>query len=156
MPARLSRLLRNATGLLLVLTLSSCALFQGRDPVTINVIGIDPLPGQDLEVRMAVKLRVQNPNETPIDYNGLALNLEVNGQPLAAGVSNQHGRIERFSEEVLVVPVSITAFSVMRQALGLSRMGSLDGMPYEVYGKLAGGAFGSVRFRDRGTFELPR
>jgi len=156
MPVHLPRLLRNAIGLLLVLTLSACALFQGRDPVTINVIGIDPLPGQDLELRMAVKLRVQNPNETPIDYDGLALNLEVNGQPLAAGVSNQHGRIERFSEEVLVVPVSITAFSVLRQALGLSRTSSLDGMPYEVRGKLAGGAFGSVRFRDRGTFELPR
>lgn len=156
MPVHLPRLLRNTIGLLLVLTLSACALFQGRDPVTINVIGIDPLPGQDLELRMAVKLRVQNPNETPIDYDGLALNLEVNGQPLAAGVSNQHGRIERFSEEVLVVPVSITAFSVLRQALGLSRTSSLDGMPYEVRGKLAGGAFGSVRFRDRGTFELPR
>ncbi|MDU9392414.1 LEA type 2 family protein [Pseudomonas sp. zfem002] len=157
MPAHLfSRALRNTLGLLLVLTLSACALFQGRDPVNISVIGIEPLPGQDLELRMAVKLRVQNPNETPIEFDGLALNLEVNGQPLAAGVSDQRGSIGRFSEQVLTVPVSITAFSVLRQALGLSRMSSLDGMPYEVRGKLAGGAFGSMRFHDRGTFELPR
>lgn len=150
------RTLRGALVVLLVFSLSACALLQGRDPVNISVIGIEPLPGQDLEVRMAVKLRVQNPNETPIEYNGVALNLEVNGQPLAAGVSDQHGRIGRFGEEVLVVPVSITAFSVMRQALGLSRMSSLDGMPYEVRGKLAGGVFGTLRFSDRGTFELPR
>lgn len=150
------RTLRGALAVLLVFSLSACALLQGRDPVNISVIGIEPLPGQDLEVRMAVKLRVQNPNETPIEYNGVALNLEVNGQPLAAGVSDQHGRIGRFGEEVLVVPVSITAFSVMRQALGLSRMSSLDGMPYEVRGKLAGGVFGTLRFSDRGTFELPR
>ncbi len=152
----MSRLLRHLTGLSLILTLSACALFQGRDPVNISVIGIDPLPGQDLELRMAVKLRVQNPNETAIDFNGVALNLKVNGQPLAAGVSDQHGSIGRFSEQVLVVPVSITAFSVLRQAVGLSQMGSLDGMPYEVNGKLAGGAFGTMRFKDRGTFELPR
>ena len=152
----MSRLLRHLTGLSLILALSACALFQGRDPVNISVIGIDPLPGQDLELRMAVKLRVQNPNETAIDFNGVALNLEVNGQPLAAGVSDQHGRIGRFSEQVLVVPVSITAFSVLRQAVGLSQMSSLDGMPYEVNGKLAGGAFGTMRFKDRGTFELPR
>ncbi|MFW3899642.1 LEA type 2 family protein [Pseudomonas bharatica] len=152
----MSRLLRHLTGLSLILALSACALFQGRDPVNISVIGIDPLPGQDLELRMAVKLRVQNPNETAIDFNGVALNLEVNGQPLAAGVSDQHGSIGRFSEQVLVVPVSITAFSVLRQAVGLSQMSSLDGMPYEVNGKLAGGAFGTMRFKDRGTFELPR
>lgn len=152
----MSRLLRHLTGLSLILALSACALFQGRDPVNISVIGIDPLPGQDLELRMAVKLRVQNPNETAIDFNGVALNLKVNGQPLAAGVSDQHGSIGRFSEQVLVVPVSITAFSVLRQAVGLSQMSSLDGMPYEVNGKLAGGAFGTMRFKDRGTFELPR
>ncbi|MDG9882177.1 LEA type 2 family protein [Pseudomonas sp. GD04058] len=152
----MSRLLRHLTGLSLILALSACALLQGRDPVNISVIGIDPLPGQDLELRMAVKLRVQNPNETVIDFNGVALNLKVNGQPLAAGVSDQHGSIGRFSEQVLVVPVSITAFSVLRQAVGLSQMSSLDGMPYEVNGKLAGGAFGTMRFKDRGTFELPR
>jgi len=150
------RLLRHLTGLFLILTLSACALFQGRDPVNISVIGIDPLSGQDLELRMAVKLRVQNPNETPIEFDGVALNLEVNGQPLAAGVSDQRGSIGRFSEQIVVVPVSITAFSVMRQALGLSQMNSLDGLPYEVHGKLAGGAFGTRRFSDRGTFELPR
>lgn len=152
----MSHLLRHLGALLLVLTLSACALFQGRDPVNISVIGIDPLPGQDLELRMAVKLRVQNPNETPIDFDGVALNLEVNGQPLAAGVSDQRGSIGRYSEQVLVVPVSITAFSVLRQALGLSQTSRLDGMPYEVTGKLAGGVFGTMRFKDRGTFDLPR
>ncbi|MGO4610865.1 LEA type 2 family protein, partial [Variovorax sp. 2RAF20] len=72
---------------LLLLSLSACALFPNRDPLNINVVGIEPLQNQDLEVRFAVKLRLQNPTETPIDYNGVALSLEVNGQPLATGVS---------------------------------------------------------------------
>lgn len=142
--------------LAMLMGLSACALFQGRDPVNISVIGIDPLPGEGLELRMAVKLRVQNPNEAPIDYNGIALNLEVNGQPLAAGVSDQSGSIGRFAEGVIVVPVSITAFSILRQAVGMSQVQNLDGMPYVVRGKLAGGVFGTKRFSDSGRLNLPQ
>lgn len=150
------RLVRTALTLMLLMAMGACSLFQARDPLAINVIGIDPLPGQDLELRMAVRLRVQNPNETPIEFNGISLKLEVNGQPLAAGVSDQQGSIGRYGERVLVVPVSITAFSFLRQAVGLGRMNALEGMPYVVHGKLAGGVFGTVRFTDEGRLALPK
>jgi len=140
---------------LLLLTLSACALLPQRDPLNINVVGIEPLPSQDLEVRFAIKLRLQNPNETPIDYNGVALNLEVNGRPLASGVSDQSGSIARFSEAVLTVPVSVSAFSVLRQTLGLSQTQTLDNLPYVLRGKLAGGLFGTMRFTDSGKLSLP-
>ncbi|UPL04398.1 hypothetical protein PisoF_00012 [Pseudomonas sp. IsoF] len=78
---------------------------------------------------MAVKIRVQNPNETPIDYNGIALDLQVNGQPLAAGVSDQQGNIGRFDEAVIVVPVSVTAFSFLRQAYGWASAIRCKGYP---------------------------
>ncbi|MEE4733027.1 LEA type 2 family protein [Pseudomonas alliivorans] len=139
---------------LLILALSACTLLPNRDPLTISVAGIDPLPGQGLELRMAVKLRVQNPNETAIDYSGVALDLDVNGRLLASGVSNQHGSIGSFSEAVLVVPVSVSAFAALRQALGLSQTQRLDNLPYMLRGKLAGGLFGTMRFRDSGTLDL--
>lgn len=141
---------------LLLLSLSACALFPNRDPVNINVVGLEPLPSQDLEVRFAIKLRVQNPNETVIDYNGIALDLDVNGHSLASGVSDQSGSIPRFSETIVSVPVSISAFSVLRQTLGLSQTQTLDNLPYVLRGKLAGGLFGTMRFVDRGTLSLPR
>ncbi|PQP04004.1 MULTISPECIES: LEA type 2 family protein [Pseudomonas] len=140
---------------LLLLSLSGCALFPSRDPLHINVVGIEPLQSQELEVRFAVKLRVQNPNETAIAYNGVALDLEVNGQPLASGVSDQSGSIPRFSEAVIVVPVSVSAFSMLRQTLGLSQTQTLDNLPYVLRGKLAGGAFGTMRFVDSGKLSLP-
>lgn len=114
---------------LVLLSLSACALFPNRDPVNINVVGLEPLPSQELEVRFAIKLRVQNPNETAIDYNGIALDLEVNGHSLASGVSDQSGLIPRFSEAIVTVPVSVSAFSVLRQTLGLSQTQSLDNLP---------------------------
>ena len=67
---------------ILLLTLSACALFPNRDPVTINVVGIEPLQSQDLEVRFAVKLRVQNPNETAIDASGRPLTSRSRATPL--------------------------------------------------------------------------
>ncbi|RON10018.1 hypothetical protein BK659_08935 [Pseudomonas brassicacearum] len=140
---------------LLLLSLSACALFPNRDPLNVNVVGIEPLQNQDLEVRFAVKLRLQNPNETPINYNGVALSLEVNGQPLATGVSDQAGTIPRYSEAILTVPVSISAFSVLRQTLGLSQTQSLNNLPYVLRGKLSGGALGTLRFVDKGTLNLP-
>jgi len=141
---------------LLLLSLSACALFPNRDPVNINVVGLEPLPSQDLEVRFAIKLRVQNPNETAIDYNGIALDLDVNGHSLASGVSDQSGSIPRFSETIVSVPVSISAFSVLRQTLGLSQTQTLDNLPYVLRGKLAAGLFGTMRFVDSGTLSLPR
>lgn len=141
---------------LLLLSLSACALLPNRDPVNINVVGLEPLPSQDLEVRFAIKIRVQNPNETAIDYNGIALDLEVNGHSLASGVSDQSGSIPRFSEAIVSVPVSISAFSVLRQTLGLSQTQTLDNLPYVLRGKLAGGLFGTMRFVDSGKLSLPK
>jgi LEA14-like dessication related protein len=139
----------------LLLSLSACALLPNRDPLNINVVGFEPLQGQDMEVRFAVKIRVQNPNETSIDYNGVALDLEVNGQPFASGVSDQSGSIARFSDTVLTVPVSVSAFSVLRQTLGLSQTQTLNNLPYVLRGKLAGGLFGTMRFSDSGKLGLP-
>lgn len=140
----------------LSLALSACALLPNRDPLNINVVGIEPLPGQDLEIRLAVKLRLQNPNDSDIQYNGVALNLDVDGKLLASGVSDQQGVISRFSEGVLTVPVTVSAFAALRQAVGLSEHRSLDNLPYELHGKLAGGFFGTMRFHDSGTLSLPQ
>ncbi|PHN25904.1 LEA type 2 family protein [Pseudomonas sp. ICMP 561] len=151
-----SRLIRTLLVSFLLLTLGACALLPNRDPLNINVVGIESLPGQGLEVRLAVKLRLQNPNETAIEYNGVALDLDVNGRLLASGVSDQQGSIGRFSETVLVVPVSVSAFAALRQAVGLTQIQSLDNLPYTLRGKLAGGLFGTMRFKDSGVLSLPQ
>lgn len=52
--------------------------------------------------------------------------------------------------------VSISAFSVLRQTLGLSQTQTLDNLPYVLRGKLAGGLFGTMRFVDSGKLSLPK
>ena len=69
------------------LFMAGCASLQSRDPLQVTVAGIEPLQGQGLELRMLVKLRVQNPNDAPVDYNGVAVEMDVQGKSFASGVS---------------------------------------------------------------------
>ena len=155
-PSRLFALgLRALLGTLLLFSLGACSSFSARDPLRIDLAGLEPLPGQGLEVRFMLKLRVQNPNDVAVDYRGIALELEVNNQPLASGVSDQSGQVPRFGESLLSVPVSISAFAAMRQAWAATGYQSAQGLPYTLRGKLAGNLFGSERFSDSGTLNWP-
>ena len=57
---------------------------------------------------------------------------------------------------MLAVPVTVSAFSVVRQALGLAAGETLDEVPYLLRGKLAGPMPGGVRFSERGSLNLAR
>ena len=148
--------MRSTTSLLLLAScLAGCSTLPNRDPLTIDVAGIEPLPGEGLELRLAVRVRIQNPNDTPIDYSGAALNLDLNGRKLATGVSDATGTVPRYGEAVLEIPVTISALSMARQVLGFTNSQGQRDVSYTVRGKLEGGLFGTRRFTDDGTFELP-
>jgi hypothetical protein len=155
MPYALTPLLRALLFSLLAIALAACSSLPPHDPLRIDLVGLEPLPGEGLEVRFAVKLRVQNPNDSAIEFNGVALDLEVNDQPLASGVSAQSGRVPRFGETLISVPVSISAFSAIRQAWGAAGYKPGQGLPYVLRGKLAGGLFGTSYFTDAGTLDWP-
>ncbi len=151
--------------LILVVTalISGCATLSGNaDGPSVRVIGIDPLPSEGLEARFALKLRVQNPNESALSYDGLSVSLDLDGKGLASGVSDITGEIPRFSEEVLTVPVSISAFSVFRQLLALAEDAKGAGnalnrpIAYKLRGKLGAGkgTFGATRFTDSGVLDF--
>ena len=141
--------------ILIALSLSACSSLLPGDPPQIQVVGLEPLPGESLEARFALALRVQNPNSRAIDYQGIAVDLQVNGQPLASGVSDQQGQIPGFAEQVIRVPVSISAFSVLRQAWGMANRQEQEQLPYRLRGKLASGLLGGARFDTSGELSWP-
>jgi hypothetical protein len=140
----------------LALALSACAALSGSETLRVNVVGIEPLQGEGFELRFAVKLRAQNSGEAAIDYDGVALELELNGNALASGVSAQKGSVPRYGEALFSVPVSISAIAALRQALGFADGQNLDKVPYVLRGKLAHGAFGAMRFTDEGSLRWPQ
>jgi LEA14-like dessication related protein len=136
--------------------LSACAGLTGRDPVKVNVVAVEPLTGQGLELRFMVKLRVQNPNDAPVEFDGIAIDLDVRGTDFASGVSDQRGTVPRFGELVLSVPVTVSASSVIKQALSFA-MGNREKLSYQLRGKLAGSGagLGGLRFTSSGEMDLP-
>jgi LEA14-like dessication related protein len=128
-----------------------CATLQS-DPLQVTVADIEPLQGEGMELRLMVKLRVQNPNDAPIDYRGVALTMDVQGKTLASGVSDSSGTVPGFGEAVIAVPVSISAFRMARQALALKD--NTGKIAYEMKGKLSSSGFATKRFSAQGEFDL--
>lgn len=136
--------------------LAACATLPNSDPLSIDVAGIEPLPGEGLELRLAVRVRIQNPNDAAVEYTGAALSLDLNGRNLASGVSAAVGTVPRYGESVLTIPVTISAFDMARQVIGFANSDpNAKSVAYRVRGKLEGGLFGTRRFTDEGTFDLP-
>jgi len=137
-----------------VLVLGGCASLQRSDPLQVTVAGIEPLQGEGLELRMLVKLRVQNPNDSPLDYDGVYVKLDVLGKTFASGVSNDTGSVPRFGEAIVAVPVTVSVLRMVRQALGMMDGKPVDKVTYEMSGKLNGPALRTARFRSEGEIDL--
>lgn len=139
------------------LALTACASFPTNDPLQVTVAGIEPMQGEGLEMRMMVKLRVQNPNDAPLDYDGAYVKLEVQDKTFATGVSDARGSVPRFGESVIGVPVTISMLNVVKQVLGAMgpTASPVDKVRYKLEGKLNGTGFGSHRFTSHGELQLP-
>ncbi|WP_439115380.1 LEA type 2 family protein [Hydrogenophaga sp.] len=134
--------------------LSAWASLAPGDPPRVDVVGVEPMPGQGMEVRLLVKLRVINPNDSALEYDGLFVEMDVRGKSFASGVSNARGTVPRFGETVLSVPVTVPALAMLRQALGMAQ-GDRSPIGYVISGKLSGPQWRSLRFNSAGEFKLP-
>jgi len=131
--------------------LCGCTSLSNQDPLQVMVAGIEPLQekGEGLELRLLVKLRVQNPNSSPVSYDGAYVKVEVQDKTFATGVSNAAGSLPGFSEAVVEVPVTVSMLRMVRQVMGMKDGASADQIRYSMSGKL-----GSHRFSAKGEFAL--
>ena len=147
--------MQHRTWIVLVAALvAACAGFLGREPLRVTVAGVEPMQGEGLELRLGVKLRVQNPNEQPIDYRGAAVDLEVEGKRFASGVSSESGSVPGYGETVVTIPVTASAFQMAFGALRVINGRYRGKVDYSLEGKLDGPSFNSVHFNSKGTLDL--
>lgn len=135
--------------------LAGCAALAGGDAPRVSVAGFDALPAEGMELRFLVRLRVQNPRDTPLQIDGVALDLAVRGMGLASGVSPVRASVPRFGEAVVGVPVTVPATAVLRQAWSLVGGRELRRIEFELTGRLASGPFGGHRFASQGELDWP-
>jgi LEA14-like dessication related protein len=134
-----------------VLALAGCASLAGKDPLQVAVAGIEPMPekGEGLELRLLVRLRVQNPNSTPFSYEGAFVKVEVLDKTFATGVSGAGGTLPGFSEAIIEVPVTVSMLRMVRQVIGMK-----DGPPAGPIRYAMSGKLGYHRFRADGEFSM--
>jgi LEA14-like dessication related protein len=135
--------------------LPACAVMPDRDPVQVLVVGVESMKGEGLVLRFLCKLRIQNPNDTPIEYDGVYVELEVRDTTLASGVSDVAGTVPRFGEVVLAIPVTVSALRAVRLGLNFYMSSDRSMVDYVLKGKVAGPGFSAVRFESRGELKLP-
>ncbi len=139
----------------LLLFLCGCTLLHPQESLRISVAGLEPLEGQGMEARFAVQLRIQNHGDKPVDYDGIALDLDLRGMSFASGVSGQRGTISRFGETVITVPVTVPATAIIRHAFDLAT-GDRTKAEYELHGRLGGAGLAIGRsFNSTGEITLP-
>jgi LEA14-like dessication related protein len=154
---RASALTQWVIGALFALGLAGCAGMPAGDPLQVTVAGVEPMQGEGMELRMLVKLRVQNPNDTQVDYDGAYVKLTVQDKTFATGVSDARGTVPRFGEAVVAVPVTVSMLNVVRQIMGAmdDKAAPPEKVRYSLEGKLHGTGFSALRFKSQGEFALP-
>lgn len=151
----IKRILLSSLFFCAVFAVSGCSLLQRGESVQVMLVGIEPLPSEGLELRMLLKLRVQNPNDKPIDFDGVFIEMDMQDKRFASGVSAATGSVPRYGETVVSVPVSLSALNLVQQAIGVTSDEFRGSLAYRLRGKISGPGFGSVRFNSSGELTLP-
>jgi len=158
MPERRCFLMQLASLLAGAVLLSGCASVTQLSAPRVNLAGIESLPGEGLELRFLLKLRVQNPSDADLRYDGVWVEVELRGQPLASGGAPVSGVVPRFGEAVLMVPATASGLSLARQMISLmrsSREGEDVGIvSYALRGRLGGTGWGGSSFESSGEIDL--
>ncbi|HWU41292.1 MAG TPA: LEA type 2 family protein, partial [Candidatus Acidoferrum sp.] len=138
-----------------LLSLSACASWEQREPLNVTVADITPLDVNLLEQRYAVKVRLLNPNDTEIAFDGVVFSLEINDKPFAKGVSDRGGTIPRFGEAVIDLQVVSGLQNILQQIAEIQK-GDRAGFTYHIKGRLHISGGPSIPFDTKGEFNWPQ
>ena len=148
-------LVRLMAALLIAPVLSGCAGIGLREPLRVSLAGLEPLSGAGLEARFLAKIRVQNPNDGPVVYDGVMVEVDVNGRGFASGVGDAKGEFPRFGESLVELPITVPATSIIRGVLGFVA-GDRSKASYRLRGFFNTGTFGRVPFDSTGEIDWPK
>ena len=146
--------LRRLLFALIPLALVAACATPANAPLRVNVASVERIEGAAMELRFIAKLRVQNTNDSEIEFTGATADLVLNGKVIGTGVSDGRGTVPRLSETFVNVPITVSALGEVRQAIGL--YGAPDRkLDTVLKGRLTGFSFDDLRFEWRGELAMP-
>ena len=98
------------------------------DPPKVTVEKVESIPAESGAPRFKISLRVINPNTQSLDIAGISYGVEIMGQEVVTGVTNDVPVIEGYSEGVVTLDAGLQLFQVFRllTSLGMSQGEALE------------------------------
>jgi len=116
------------------LSLAGCAGVGNQlDPPRISLANIRVQEVTGLETAFQIQMRVFNTNDVDLKVKGINVELGINGQPFATGVSNTLVEIPSYGTELVTVTVYSSVIKMFKSVYGLK--GSEE-LTYRLSGKL--------------------
>ncbi len=128
--------LRPIMSFCLVFLLASCAALQPEiDPPKVSLQSFKALPVEGAAPRFEIKLRIANPNKQSFDIAGISYSVEIQGQELISGVTNDVPPLAAYSEEVVTLEAGLQLFQMLKLLAELGMQPS-DTLEYRFLGKI--------------------
>lgn len=136
----------------LVVALTGCATMGAREPIEVQLVSLTPLPSTAFEHRLRVNLRLRNPNNRAFEIDGLRFLLDVNGERLATGLSNERATLPRLGEVVVPVTTTTSLLDVVNQIVAFGKQPTLR-FAYDLRGEVfvKGAWGGGIPFSRQGS-----
>jgi LEA14-like dessication related protein len=141
------------TTLVMLLGLAACTPSEFAEPPEVVLLSVVPVDVSLMEQRLAVTLRVRNPNNVPMSVDGMRFAIDINGKGFAKGSSDKALTVPRLGEAEVEGTAHVSTTDLVRQVLSAP---SAQGLAYRMSGTvfLAGMTGRSAGFETNGDFDF--
>jgi LEA14-like dessication related protein len=124
------------------------------DPPTVTVGSLRALPSEGLAPRFEIGLHIVNPNRTPLELQGIAYTLMLDGHKILTGVASDLPIIDGYSEG----DVTLKATASLIESIGFFKdlaTQAPGAITYQLDAKLdLGGLRPAMRVNEKGKIDL--
>ena len=128
--------------LMLIGLLTGCATTRNDGDFDVTLVNIRSASGSEGEVQLSFTLRLQNASPAPINVDGAAHKIYLNGIYLGQGLTNERIEVARLATATQQVKVNLSTF---RLAWALSKVYRTEKVDYRVESTIYAAEGGSTR-----------
>lgn len=142
--------------------LAGCAgMSSSIDPPRVTIADIQVEEIKTMETVFLVELRILNPNDGPLNVQGVTCDLEIDGRHFASGIADGKHQVPAYGSALVPVKVYASMFdmvaSVINRIQAANTGQAAQPMAYLLHGKVRldrGGLKKNIPFESAGTLSL--
>ncbi len=154
-PHRASVLRRLLVGAMALVVAACSHIPLGIEEPSVKVTGLELLPAQGMEQRIAVHLAITNPNGRDLSVRGISYNIGIENIDVLSGVTGKVPTLKAYEQTPVTVEVTANLLSLARLVQHFSQQGVSDRVSYNFDAKLDFSQWlPSMRVEEQGEIKL--